>query len=141
MTRASAARRLRRQRGRPQKDITTAEQQKIRLVTALQAAWGISERKAFDLLVALSEAELETANNGRAGFRLPYTTFAGRTSTLRKKRKSGAAPNDETTALMTLALRCQSLQAALKLFRGLLALGETEGAKAVSKVVRQLLSS
>jgi hypothetical protein len=100
------------------------------LATALQAAWGISERKAFDLTVDASE-----------DLRLRNATIDGRTSTLRKKRKSGAAPPDETAALMMLALRCESLEAAIRLFRSLLILGETKGAKAVADVVRQLLSS
>jgi hypothetical protein len=56
-------------------------------------------------------------------------------------RKAGAAPPDETTALMTLALRCQNLETALRLFRGLRVLGETKGAHAVAQVIRQLLSS
>jgi hypothetical protein len=137
VTRASAARRERRRlRGRPKHNgVAPAEHLKIQLASALQVAWGLSERAAFDLVVALAEAE-EVASEP-PGFRLPMRTFSGRISTLRKKR--GAAPPDEMAALMTLALRCRDMATAVRLFRGLLMMANTRGAAAVAQTVRQLL--
>jgi hypothetical protein len=140
MTRASMSRRERRRRGRPKHSgIDPAEHLKTMLATALQAAWGLSERAAFDLVIAASEAELESTAPHGDSYRLPYATFPGRSSTLRQKRKRGPPP-DEIAALITLALRCKDLAAAVRLFKALLVLAGTRGPKAVQQAVRQLLA-
>lgn len=141
MTRASIARLERRQqRGRPKKQgFDAAEHYKIQLATALQVAWGLSERAAFDLVVALAEADVTSTEP--LGFRLRTQTISGRTSTLRKKRKQGAAPPDEMAALMTLALRCRDMPAAARLFRSLLVVANTQGVEAMAQTVQRLLAS
>jgi hypothetical protein len=90
MTRSSIARRERRRRGRPENDtvINQVEHLEIALATALQIAWGINEREAFDLVVAMAEGAETVAPHGFTS-RLRMVTFAGRTSTL-KKKKSGS---------------------------------------------------
>jgi hypothetical protein len=137
MTRVSLARRERRRRvGRPKHNsVAPAEHLKIQLATALQVAWGLSERVSFDLVVALAEAD-EVASKP-PGFRLRTQTISGRASTLRKKR--GAAPPDEMAALMVLALRCKDMATAVRLFRGLLVMANTKGVDAVAQAVQQLL--
>jgi hypothetical protein len=104
------------------------------LASALRVAWNLSERAAFDLVVALAEAE---AVSTEPGFRLRTQTISGRTSTLRKKQ--GAAPPDETAALMVLALRCRDMATAVRLFRNLLMVARTKGLGALEETVRQLL--
>lgn len=135
MTRASMGR-LRRRRGRPKHTgVDPTEHLKIHLASALQVGWGLSERAAFDLIVALAEAD-EVASEP-PGFRLRMQTISGRTSTLRKKH--GAAPPDEMAALMVLALRCRDMAAAVRLFRSLLVVAHTKGLGAVAQAVQQLL--
>jgi hypothetical protein len=143
MTRASLTRRerrLRRGRGRPKhRTIDPAARFKLSLATALQDAWHISERKAFDLVVALSEAEPVDST----GYRLPLATFTGRTSTLRKRqRKRGPLPPDDQiiAALMALALRCKDLPAALRLFRTLLDLAQQAGVEVAQEAITRLLA-
>lgn len=138
MTRASISRRLRRQqRGRPKNErIDPLEQFEIMLATALEFSWGLSKRKSFDLVVAMIEAEREVGG----GFRLPYATFAGRTDTLKKKRREHGVPSDEVVGLMTLALRCKDLPAALRLFRSLLLMAQVRGVKAMEEYVKHLLA-
>jgi hypothetical protein len=142
MTRSSTARRKRRrQRGRPRKhELDAAEHWKIALAMALQRGWGLSERKAFDLVIAFMEAELKEAEMGRASFRLPYATISGRSSTLRQK-KGAVHPDDEIVALATLVLQSRTLEEALQLVRRLHWLSEMQGAAAVAQAVRQLLNS
>lgn len=139
MTQASMARRARRQRGRPKNDtVNQMERLEIALATALQIAWGISEREAFDLVVAMAEGLGATTAHGFTS-RLRTVTFAGRTGTLKKKRRR--LPLDETTALlMSLALRCKDLAAATRLFRSLLFMAVTRGPDAVQQAMLQLLA-
>jgi hypothetical protein len=140
MTRASRDRRerllRRRKRGRPKdRGLDPAEQFKLELVSALQAAWQLSERKALDLVVAMSEAKLMPPSS----FELPLATIAGRAATLRQKRKR-APPDEATTALMALALRCADLESALRLFRSLLDLALRDGPEAARQVVARMLA-
>ena len=114
------------------------ERVEIALASALQMAWGIAGRDAFDLSVAMAEAKLESEKPYDARFALASKTFPGRESTLRKKRKRGDAPLDDA-ALMALALQCRDLATAVRLFRSLLVLAETRGVKTMSQAVRKML--
>jgi hypothetical protein len=84
-------------RGRPKKDFTIDPDLPIaELAIALQAAWGLSERRAIDLALALMEGspvEPSKMPRGRkggllVGYQLPNNmTFAGRAATIRRKLK------------------------------------------------------
>ncbi len=138
MAQASMARRARRQRGRPNNGtVNQMERLEIALATALQIAWNVNEREAFDLVVAMAEG-LEKPTPHGVSSQLRMVTFAGRTSTLKKKRRR--LPPDEITALMTLALRCKDLAAAARLFRSLLSLAAVRGPDAMHQAVLQLLA-
>jgi hypothetical protein len=93
------------------------------------------------LVVAMTEAEVTAHEPGKVyetSFRLRVPTIAGRASTLLKKSKR--VPPDEIAALMTLALRCKDLPAALRLFRSLMVLAGTQGPQSVARAVEQLLA-
>ena len=86
-------------RGRPKKDFAADPDLAIaELAIALQAAWGISERKAIDLALALMEGSpCEPSKRPRGskhkagtlvGYQLPERmSFAGRAATIRRKLK------------------------------------------------------
>jgi hypothetical protein len=141
MTRASAAR-VRRRRGRPDESADPAQQFKIAFATALQLAWKVNQREAFDLVVMLFEGEpVEPTPPFNASFVWPTTmvSFAGRTSTLKKRYKR--SPPDEIAVLAALALRCKDLPAALRLFRSLLIMARIRGPEAAVQAMQQLLAS
>jgi hypothetical protein len=87
----------RRKRGRPKVDPTADTDLPIaELAIALQAAWGISERKAIDLALALMDGHpVEPSKRPRGsghkpgtlvGYELPGNmSFAGRAATIRRK--------------------------------------------------------
>jgi hypothetical protein len=133
MTRSSSARRL---RGRPPKDLhEDPDQITIALVAAMRDAWGISERKAFDLAICLLEAHEEPptkvprakhpAGSVLTGYALPLNrTFTSRASTLRKKSKR-APPRPRIVQVLSLFLRCKDVATAHRLFDQLLTLASS----------------
>jgi hypothetical protein len=96
MTRASQSG-LERRRGRPPKDFASDPDRLIvDLAAALRAAWGLSERKAVDLALAVIEGSpIEPSKLPRGakrkggiliGYQLPrHVSFAGRGATIRRK--------------------------------------------------------
>jgi hypothetical protein len=86
-------------RGRPKKNFAADPDLPIvKLAIAMQAAWGLSERRAIDLALGLIEGRpVEPSKRPRGskqstgllvGYRLPgRTTFAGRAATIRRKLK------------------------------------------------------
>jgi hypothetical protein len=98
-------------RGRPRRnysddpDLSVAE-----LAIALQAAWGLSERRAFDLTLAADQGEpvrspkiprgAKTKAGVLVGYELPMgKTFAGRNADIRRKLKSGKLRPDAEVVL------------------------------------------
>jgi hypothetical protein len=89
----------RRKRGRPKVDPTADPDMPIaELAIALRAAWGLSERKAIDVALALMEGlPVEPSKRPRGinhkagtlvGYQLPgQMSFAGRAATIRRKLK------------------------------------------------------
>jgi hypothetical protein len=84
----------------------------IELALALQIAWGLSERKAIDLALALMEGRpVEPTKIPRGGKRKPGTLigyrlreqFRGRSATIRRKLK--CADRAVTLALAALLLK------------------------------------
>jgi hypothetical protein len=73
--------------GRPIKDIRAdPDLIKVEFALALKAAWKISERKAFDLVVAEFESRVVAASRGLVEYETsPARTIAGRARTLRRK--------------------------------------------------------
>jgi hypothetical protein len=152
MTRSSLSRRLRRGKGRPPKDIRDdPDRIKIEIALALQKARGLSERKAFDLVVAWFESRMtEPTRTPRGASKHPgsllagYETFpaktvAGRALTLRKKSKQ-LPPRADVVAALTLALRSRDMDAAQRLFDHLLLLAAMAGPDRVRSVMRKLSS-
>jgi hypothetical protein len=153
MTKSSAARidrRLGREKGRPPKDPRTdPDMIAIEFALALQAAWQISERKAFDLAVAWFEARMaEPTKTPRGASKHPdgllvgYETFpaktvSGRALTLRKKSRRHS-PRPDVVAALTMALRCRDMDAALRLFDSLFMLAALAGPERLRRVVMEL---
>jgi len=106
----------RRKRGRPKKDFAADPDLAIaELAIALQAAWGISERKAIDLALALMEGSPGAPSKRPrgckqkpgllVGYHLPNNmSFAGRAATIRRKLKY--ANRTVTRALAILVTKC-----------------------------------
>jgi hypothetical protein len=153
MTRASPARRERRQRGRPPKEPhDDPDQFTIDLVAAVQAAWGISERKAFDLALCFLEAHEGPPTKmprGKyrpdsvvVGYERRHTdglrTFAGRASTLRQKSKR-TPPRPRVVQALSLALRCKDIAAVPRLFDQLLVLASVTGYEQLQQVIDRLV--
>jgi hypothetical protein len=147
MTRASEARKLRRERRR--KDISNdPDRIAIEFALALKAAWGMSERAAFDLAVAWCEARVtdptKTPRGVKAGLLVGYdrvtATITGRASTLRRKSKRHSPRPDVVRALI-LALRCcRDIDAAHRLFEQLLMLAAVTGPDRLHRVVAELVA-
>jgi hypothetical protein len=87
-------------------DLSVAE-----LAIALQAAWGLSERKAIDLALAVDQGEpgspsknprgTKTKAGVLAGYTLPMEkTFVSRAADIRRKLKSGKLQPDAKTVLV-----------------------------------------
>jgi hypothetical protein len=153
MTRASPARRKRRLRGRPKKESQDdPDQLTLDLVAAMQDAWKISERKAFDLAICLREAREGPATKvprGKhpaggilRGYERWHTdglrTFAGRASTLRQKSKR-APPRRHVVQVLSLALRCRDIATVLLLFDRLAGLASVMGHERLQQVIERLL--
>jgi len=150
MTRASAARRERRLRGRPAKDPhEDPDQLSIALVAAMQDAWKISERKAFDLTLCFLEAHegpptkvpraKHSADSGPIGYKLVNNrAFANRASTLRKKSKR-TPPRRRVVQALSLALRCKDIAAVHRLFDQLLVLASVTGYERLQQAIDRLV--
>jgi hypothetical protein len=150
MTRSSSARRERRLRGRPAKDLhEDPDQLTIALVAAMRDAWGLSERKAFDLAICLLEAHEEpptkvprakhSADSVLTGYALPSNrTFTSRASTLRKKSKR-APPRPRVVQVLSLALRCKDIAAVHRLFDQLVGLASVTGHERLQRVIERLV--
>jgi|AmaraimetFIIA100_FD_contig_123_20024_length_4201_multi_4_in_0_out_2_4 hypothetical protein len=99
MTKASAARIARRRRGRPSRDYSDDPDVVIaETAIALQAAWGLSERRSIDLALAIHQAEpgapTKIPRGGKAGLVVGYTLpnqegFHGRNRNIRRKLEGG----------------------------------------------------
>ena len=147
MTRASPARRERRLgRGRPRNDDDLIT---IEFALALKKAWGLSERKAFDFVVArfksrateptkIPRGARKRPGGGVVGYEtFPKKTVSGRAATLRQGK--GRARQDVVHAL-TLALRCRDARAAHQLFEQLLILTAVAGPDRLRRVITELSS-
>jgi hypothetical protein len=106
MTKASSARLARRRRGRPPRDY--AEDPDIEVVEwaiALQGAWGMSERAALDLALAICQGEpgppLKIPRGAKTGIVVGYAlplrkNISSRNADIRHKLKTGKLrPNAE----------------------------------------------
>jgi hypothetical protein len=99
MTKASAARVARRRRGRPQRDYSDdPDLLAAETAIALQAAWGLSERRAIDLALAIHQGKLGSASKmprgAKAGTLVGFTladrqSFHGRNRDIRRKLEAG----------------------------------------------------
>jgi hypothetical protein len=150
MTRASPARRERRLRGRPPKEPhDDPDQLTIDLVAAMQDAWRISERKAFDLALCFLEAHegpptkvpraKHPADSVPIGYKLVNNrAFANRASTLRKKSKR-APPRPRVVQALSLALRCKDVAAVHGLFDQLVVLASVTGYERLQRVIDRLV--
>jgi hypothetical protein len=153
MTRASSARRERRLRGRPPKEPQgDPDQITIALVAAIRDAWGLSERRAFDLAICLLESREEPATKvprGKhpaggilAGYERWHTdglrTFAGRASTLRQKSRR-APPRPRVVQILSLALRCRDVATVRRLFDQLVGLASVTGHERLQQVIERLV--
>jgi hypothetical protein len=148
MTRASPARISRRRLGggRPRLDPRTdPDIIKVEFGVSLKAAWKISERKAFDLVVAHFESRAVTPSRTPHGPGMlvgyettPLRTVSGRASVLRHKIKY-ARP--DVVAALTVALRCRDFDAAVRLFDGLNLLAAVATPDRVRRIIEQLLNS
>jgi hypothetical protein len=153
MTRSSSARRERRLRGRPPKEPQDdPDQLTIALVAAMQDAWKISERKAFDLALCFLSAHESAptkvprgkhpANSVLVGYERWHTdglrTFAGRASTLRQKSKR-APPRPRVVQVLSLALRCKDIAGVHRLFDQLLVLATVTGHERLQQVIDRLV--
>jgi hypothetical protein len=148
MTRASAAR-VERRIGRPLKDMSDdPDRISIEFALALQKAWGMSERMAFDFVIARFEAiETEPTKTPRGtskkpGFLVgyetaPLRTVKGRALTLRKKIKR-LPPRPDVVAALTMALQCRSTEAAHRLLEGLSSLAAVAGPDRLQRVLAEL---
>jgi hypothetical protein len=152
MTRASASRRERRLRGRPPKEPhDDPDQITIALVAAMRDAWGLSERKAFDLAICWREARegpatkvprgKHPADSILVGYERQHTdglrTFAGRASTLRQKSKR-APPHPRVVQVLSAALRCKDITTAYQLFDQLVGLASVAGVERLQQVIDRL---
>jgi hypothetical protein len=151
MTKQTARARVERRMGRPPKDIRDdPDRIKIEFAMALQKAWGLSERKAFDFVVARFEAlATEPTKTPRGAHKhpgaqivgyetRPFRTVSGRSSVLRRKSKRRALRPDVVSAL-TLALHCRDMDAARRLFEGLSMLATVAGPDRLQRVLTELL--
>jgi hypothetical protein len=101
----------RRRRGRPPRDYRDDPDLEVaEWSIALQAAWGLSERKAIDLAIAIVQGELSPASKlprgaGRkggvlVGYRLPDGRgFSSRNADIRRKLKAGKLRTDREAVL------------------------------------------
>jgi hypothetical protein len=152
MTQASAARRERR-RGRPPKEPRNdPDQFTIDLVAAVQDAWKISERKAFDLAICFLESREGPPTKVPRGKHPPGSilvgyerwavdglrTFAGRSSTLRQKSKR-APPRRHVVRALSLALRCKDIVTVDRLFAQLVGLASVTGHERLQQVIERLV--
>jgi hypothetical protein len=97
MTRSSPARRRVRRLGRPPKDFTSDPDRLIvDLAAALRPAWGLSERQAVDLALAVIDgspiepSKLPRGAKYKSGLLIGYqlarhASFRGRNATIRRK--------------------------------------------------------
>jgi hypothetical protein len=151
--RASTTRRERRLRGRPPKEpYDDPDQLTIDLVAALQDAWKISERKAFDLAICWLEAREVPATKVPRGkhpagsILVGYErwavdglrTFAGRASTLRQKSRR-APPRRHVVQVLSLALRCKDIATVHRLFDQLVGLASVTGHERLRQVIDRLI--
>jgi hypothetical protein len=103
--------RPRRPRGRRRRDYSDdPDLSVVDLAIALQAAWGLSERKAIDLALAVDQGEpvrpakiprgAKTKAGVLVGYELPMgKTFASRSTDIRRKLKSGKLRQDAEVVL------------------------------------------
>jgi hypothetical protein len=147
MTRASSARRERRQRGRPKKDpCTDPDQVTITLVAAMRNAWGLSERRAFDLAICLLESwegpatKVPRGSRHLTGILAGYDgpRFSGRSSSLRQKSKR-TPPRRHVVQALSLASRCKDTLAVRRLFDQLVGLASVAGHERLQQVIERLV--
>jgi hypothetical protein len=150
MTKASAERKIRRERRRT--DISTdPDRIKIEFALALKAAWQISERKAFDFVVAQFESRVTEHTKAPRGASkhpggllvgyetLPLKTVSGRSSVLRQKSKR-CSPRPDVVRALILALRCRDMDAAQRLLDGVSMLGALAGPDRARRVIAELVA-
>jgi hypothetical protein len=111
MTRASAARVARQQRGRPRRDYSDDPDLEVaEWALALQAAWGMSERASLDLALAVCQGVPDTPTKipraAKAGFLVGYAlprnrAFHSRAADIRHKLQTGRLCPDERMVLYT----------------------------------------
>jgi hypothetical protein len=99
----------RRQRGRPPRDYRDDPDLEVaEWAIALQAAWTLSERKAIDLALAISQGEPVPASklprgaktSVLVGYRLPNERgFSSRNADIRRKLKAGKLKADHEAVL------------------------------------------
>jgi hypothetical protein len=111
----------------------------------MRNAWGISERKAYDLAICFLESQprpptkVPRGRHAADGALIGYEqslrkTFAGRSATLRQK----ARPRPQVVRVLTMALRCRDTEAVRRLFDQLMILGAVAGEARLQQVVAQL---
>lgn len=118
---ARRTRRITRKLGAPTKD----DQVIIDLAAAFQKAWGLSQRMSIDLALAFLEADIDSPSKiprrarsrsrprrgSLVGYKLPYATFRGRESTIRKKIAAGAKARPQYVLEFVVLLRAKSIYA------------------------------
>jgi hypothetical protein len=148
MTKSSKERIARHERRR--KDISTdPDLITIEFALALKAAWQMSERAAFDFVVARFESRMtdptktprgEHPGSIPVGYEtFPRKTVSGRSATLRQKSKR-YSPRPDVVRALILALRCRDMDAAQRLFDGLSMLGALAGPDRVRRVIAELVA-
>jgi hypothetical protein len=137
-------------RGRPPKEPhDDPDQLTIDLVAAMQDAWKISERKAFDLALCWLEAweepwtKVPRGKRPTDGILIGYKlynnrAFHNRASTLRKKSKC-APPRLHVVQVLSLALRCKDIAAVHRLFNQLVGLASVTGHERLQRVIDRLV--
>jgi hypothetical protein len=150
VTKSSTARKLRRERRR--KDIRTdPDRISIEFALALKVAWQMSEREAFDFVVAHFESRMtEPTKTPRGASKQPdglivgyetspLRTVSGRSAVLRQKSKR-YSPRPDVVRVLILALRCRDTAAAQRLFDGVSMLGALAGPDRVRRVIAELVA-